>query len=110
MALLQPRFLKITGPKEQLRVDGVSEAQGVVFLCPRCFKINDGPVGTHSVICLFVGRGVPDAQFPRPGRWEVLGTGLADLTLRPSILLQDETPKGRVEHWHGFITAGEVSP
>jgi hypothetical protein len=40
---------------------------------------------------------------PGPGRWTVSGTGLADLTLAPSIHLS-----GPGCGWHGFVTAGEV--
>ncbi len=78
-----------------------SEARGVMFLCPKCFIANRGRVGTHSVIAWFTG--VPADRVPGPGRWEASGTSLADLTLRPSILLTGEGCG-----WHGFITNGEV--
>lgn len=88
-------------------VDALSDAQGVLFLCPKCFVANGGPVGTHSVLCWFLGRGVLDTEEPKPGRWNALGTGLSDLTLQAgssSILLTGEGCK-----WHGFIRGGEVT-
>lgn len=54
-------------------------ADGVLFLCPRCFTLNHGEVGTHSVLCWRPR--VPQDISPKPGRWEFTGTGFADLTL-----------------------------
>lgn len=101
---LEPRFLKITSPTTFQDVDTIAEADGVIFLCPKCSATNGGPVGTHSVICWrpHVGQ----EHDPKPGRWEFQGTGLHDLTLvagSSSILL-----KGGCE-WHGFIRNGEVT-
>jgi Family of unknown function (DUF6527) len=78
-----------------------AQAQGVIFLCPACFAKNNGPVGTESVLCWFRGRGVPDNAEPGPGRWAVTGGGFRDLTLTPSVNVQNG-------HWHGFITNGEM--
>lgn len=80
----------------------LSHAQGVLFLCPKCFKENEGPVGTHSVLVWFSGRGVPEYVEPK-ARWGASGSSLADLTTTPSILIRGGCG------WHGFITAGEVS-
>ena len=60
-------------------VDRIEDADGVEFLCPKCFKINGGRVGTHAVICWRPR--VPADVDPKPGRWEFLGTNLDDLTL-----------------------------
>lgn len=79
----------------------IANVHGVKFLCPTCFKKNNGPIGTESVLCWFAGRGVPDDAFPGPGRWAALGTSFDDLTLSPSVNVDHE-------HWHGFITNGEV--
>lgn len=96
------------GPVEyHARVDAIVEADGVRFLCPQCFAANGGPVGTHSVICWFVGK-VPDDVEPKPGRWTPTGTGLDDLTFVPS--------EGRSHsvlllggcRWHGFVAAGSA--
>lgn len=59
--------------------DSFAEADGVHFLCPKCFEANRGPVGTHSVICWRPR--VPADVSPKPGRWEFHGTSLDDLTL-----------------------------
>lgn len=80
----------------------VAEVQGVSFLCPVCFKKNGGPVGTESILCWFRGRGIPDNADPGPGRWApVSGAGFGDLTLSPSVNVQNG-------HWHGFVTNGEI--
>jgi hypothetical protein len=84
----------------------LKEADGVEFLCPKCFQANSGPVGTHMVICWFVGK-VPDDVNPKPGRWVPEGTGLDDLTLNAlpgkgrSVLLTGEGCG-----WHGYVTDG----
>jgi hypothetical protein len=51
----------------------------VRFLCPKCFATNGGARGTHSVICW--SPGVPQEMRPGPGRWQLQGTSLDDLTL-----------------------------
>lgn len=85
-------------------------AQGVDFLCPKCFAANGGAVGTHRVICWSRSRGVPDDVTPRPGRWLLVGTSIDDLTLNAdppstarSVLLTSGCG------WHGFVTAGNVT-
>ena len=85
-------------------VEKLSEADGVIFLCPRCFETNKGTVGTHSVICWFRDR-VPDHVRPGPGRWEPSGEGLDDLTLSPSVDLS----RGDGCQWHGFVRSGDAS-
>lgn len=79
----------------------VENAQGVMFLCPACFVKNSGPVGTESILCWFQGRGVPADAFPRPGRWTASGTSFDDLSLSPSVNVNNE-------HWHGWVQNGEV--
>ena len=62
-----------------------------MFLCPKCYVANAGAVGTHSVICW--APQVPQTIDPKPGRWELVGTSLDDLTLRAessSVLLTTE--------------------
>jgi hypothetical protein len=86
------------------RVDNVTQAQGVWFLCPKCFAENGGNVGTHSVLIPFENRGVPAEFCPGLPRWTLAsGKGLTDLTVTPSILVG--LPCG----WHGFITNGDVA-
>ena len=84
----------------------LANADGIRFLCPKCFTFNGGPVGTHRVWCWFVGR-VPDDRLPVPGRWIPGGTGIDDLTFRgpgaASVLLTGGCG------WHGFVKSGAVT-
>lgn len=86
-------------------VKTLGEADGVMFLCPKCFNKNQGAIGTHRVICWFVGK-VPDDLRPGPGRWTPVGASLDDLTFVPrgersqSVLLLGGCG------WHGFVTDG----
>ncbi len=96
----------VTGPRDHhVYVDTLAEAQGVTFLCPKCFLANGGPKGTHSIVCW--APVVPQTVDPKPGRWELVGTGFADLTLRAgssSVLLTDAA--GCRAHF--FVTNGEI--
>lgn len=100
---LQARFLKLEDAHSYLMVERLGEADGVIFLCPKCYTANGGSAGTHSVICWFAGR-VPDDLGPKPGRWNPSGTGLDDLTFVPpgavSVLLTSGCG------WHGFVKDG----
>jgi hypothetical protein len=55
------------------------EADGVIFLCPKCLAAQPDGVGVHSCICWRPR--VPPEVDPKPGRWEFQGTGLGDLSL-----------------------------
>lgn len=99
-------------------VPTIAEAQGVEFLCPKCFVTKGGPIGTHAVICWSSSAGVPDDAQPGPGRWKLVGTGFADLTLAEepgksrSVALNCEClePDGsKGPGWHGYITGGEAT-
>lgn len=83
MRELEAHFLKIvaTGEAEMWEnVDSIVEADGVMFLCPKCFEDPPiGPVGTHSVICW--SPKVSQDHAPKPGRWNLVGTGIDDLEL-----------------------------
>jgi hypothetical protein len=86
-----------------VQVDAIAEADGVFFLCPKCFNLNKGPVGTHGVICWRPR--VPLDILPNPGRWELEGTSIDDLSLRASsssVLL-----KGGCDA-HFFVANGEI--
>jgi hypothetical protein len=111
---LQPQFLRYEkdadGKIFYPFVDSIAEAQGIEFLCPKCFVANGGSVGTHGVICWSRSRGVPNDAEPGPGRWKIEGTGYVDLTLNA------DPPSGARSvqlhapcNWHGFITNGEVT-
>jgi hypothetical protein len=84
----------------------MAAADGLIFLCPKCFAEHGGPVGTHVVICWFTGR-VPDDLDPRPGRWNPQGTGLDDLTFvgpgAVSVLLTSGCG------WHGLVQNGAAA-
>ena len=90
-------------------VSRIEEAAGVMFLCPKCFDANGGPVGTESVIC-WSPKVSPESYHPSPGRWVMEGTGYADLTLKeapgksPSVLL---TTEGGCKA-HFFVRGGEI--
>lgn len=88
----------------------LSEAMGIMFLCPICFAANGGPVGTHQVICWSAARGAPEHAQPRPGRWTIDGTGFDDLTLNGEPLGQARSVQvisACQAHFH--ITNGEVT-
>jgi hypothetical protein len=103
---LEPRFIRYEKRPDGeffVDVDSITEATGIIFLCPKCWKSNGDSVGTHSVICWTPA--VPPEVNPKPGRWSFVGTGLHDLTLvagSSSILLTAGCK------WHGWIRSGEI--
>jgi hypothetical protein len=101
---LEPQFVIVLEPGRMCRyVDELALAQGVQFLCPKCFEANGGEVGTHAIRCWFRDRGVLPSELPGPARWSVSGTGYADLTLSPSVFLTSGCA------WHGCVENGAVS-
>jgi hypothetical protein len=95
---------EVEGPCEYLpKVDTLGDAQGVMYLCPKCFAEKGGPVGCHRVLSWFRDRGITDDVSPGPGRWPVSGTCYDDLTLTGSVFLQAGCA------WHGYITNGSVT-
>lgn len=76
---LEAQFLKRDDSRHFRFVATLAEADGVEFLCPKCFQANGGPIGTHAVICW--APSVPQDTSPTPGRWEMRGTCVDDLTL-----------------------------
>lgn len=108
---LEPKFLRHKADVSTW-VDTIAEAQGIFFLCPKCYATNGGKVGTHAVICWSRSAGVPEDARPGPGRWKLIGTGFDDLTL------EGDAPGGGGARsvqltggcsWHGFITNGEAT-
>ena len=119
---LEPQFVRY----ERRYVDGVwgdylphansiSEAQGVLFLCPSCFVRNGGAVGTHLIEVSFAGPGVQDHQGSRnrkgaPSRWDVTGTAY---TVSHSVS-PDQSPdcapaEPACAGWHGYVTNGDAA-
>jgi hypothetical protein len=103
---LEPQFKRIASSGHYENVATPAEAQGIRFLCPKCFVKNGGNVGTHLILIWFRDRSVPADALPGPGRWIATGTGYADLTMSPSINLENPDHVGC--QWHGFVTNGEV--
>lgn len=106
---LDAEFLVITELNTFRRQPERAGAHGVKFLCPKCFAINGGPLGTHSIICWSRSAGAPENMQPGPGRWKMDGTSLADLTLN------GDAKKGGGARsiqliggckWHGFVDDG----
>lgn len=95
-----------------VNVETLAEAQGVMFLCPKCYAANgNSSIGTHSVVCWSRSRGAPELVAPLPGRWAMEGTSLDDLTLNAdppgtqrSVLLTGEGCQ-----WHGFVNNGDAA-
>jgi hypothetical protein len=86
----------------------LAEADGIRFVCPLCFKNLGGRAGAHLVRVGFAGRSYSDqaAVHNKAGqavRWEVSGSGFDDLTITPSIQIDDGCG------WHGHVIDGEVT-
>jgi len=100
---LSPAFIRRGVDGSFHEVELIRNAHGVMFLCPKCFAANAGSVGTHPIICWVPG--VPQTVSPKPGRWNLVGTGLHDLSLvagSSSVRLTDGCK------WHGFVQNGIV--
>lgn len=96
---LEPSFLKFQN-HHLVYINSFEESQGIIFLCPSCFTKNNGSIGTHSIICCFQDKGVPDDVLPGIHRWPATGTNLEDLTLNPSV---------NAGCFHGWIINGNVT-
>ena len=101
---LEPKFLRRETDRSWYEIDDLSKADGVMFLCPKCFRANNGRVGTHVVICW--SPKVPQTTSPGPGRWNLVGTGYVDLSLVAGSSSVQITSGCR---WHGFVRNGEVT-
>jgi hypothetical protein len=103
---LEPQFLKIVDEKNYRHVDLIAEADGVMFLCPKCYMQKGFTrVGVHSILCWRPH--VPQTHRPTPGRWEFTGTGYDDLSLvagSSGVKLPDE---GCAAHFH--VRNGEIT-
>lgn len=78
-------------------VDDMSEAEGVIFDCPKCLA--------HKIMTWFHNAPLVLPGDPSSGkRWAPSGTCLSDLSLSPSILLTSPEGCG----WHGYVRDGEA--
>jgi hypothetical protein len=96
---LEARFLRRF---EQIGDCDPMLADGICFVCPLCYLANDRSViGVHSIICW--SPRVPLDVVPGPGRWELQGTSLDDVSLvAPSSSVKLEGGCA----WHGFVRDG----
>ena len=104
---LEPQFLKAMPDGSSLFVETLVEADGIKFLCPKCFSEAEPKHGFHSVICWFTGK-VPADKTPGPGRWNPSGTGYHDLTFVGPGAVSVHLSGGGCG-WHGFIRNGEAT-
>jgi hypothetical protein len=100
-------FYDWEGPCDHLvDVDAIGQADGIRMLCPKCYDDPPvGPVGTHSLICW--SPKISQDHVPRPGRWNLVGTSIDDLTLvagSSSVLLQGGCDA------HFFVRNGRAVP
>lgn len=113
LSVLYARFLWQVEFSHSWRDDcpSVPQAQGVMFLCPKCYLEKGSAIGVHSVICWFAGR-VSDDVTPGPGRWTPSenSTSIENLTFVPGTPPRSTSVKltGGCG-WHGFIVSGEAS-
>jgi hypothetical protein len=107
---LDARFMKHDDETHSHYVDSRADADGVMFLCPVCFAAkglqfgSTCDIGVHSIICWEPS--VPRDRSPGPGRWNMQGTGIDDLTLvapSSSILLQSGCRA------HFFVRDGKIA-
>lgn len=78
---LQARFVMVGMGNDSRLAVTIEQAQGIWFLCPKCFNEPPrGPIMVHRVICWFRNRKVPTELEPGPGRWNIEGKGIEDLT------------------------------
>lgn len=113
LRVLEARFVRRQGAGYHIEPT-IESADGISFVCPLCWLAfkpeahgKDGPQivrGVHSVLCWRPR--VPAGIDPGPGRWEMQGTGISDVTLvagSSSIHLLAGCG------WHGYVQNGEAT-
>ena len=106
---LEGRLLRFhKGENTFEEVQTVGEADGVSFLCPKCYAANGGAAGTHSVPLWFSSLGeARSRQLQGHPGWNKSGKSLDDLTfVKPgavSVLLKSGCC------WHGFVRDGRAT-
>lgn len=99
-------FYKADNHQYHRYVDTLAEANGIMFLCPKCYTDNGGPVGTHRIICWFANHGIPDDAVPGPGRWNVQCTCIDDLSFVGPGANSVKLTVGCM--WHAYVTNGDA--
>lgn len=103
---LEPQFLKRIDDVTWQHVDTIAEADGVMFVCPKCMHDNGmSRSGVHGVVCW--NPSVPQTTNPVPGRWNLVGTGYDDLSLVAGSSSVFLTGPGCGAHF--FVQNGEIS-
>lgn len=102
---LQARFVRRTDGGYKT-VKNLADADGIMFLCPKCYRANGSSIGTHSILC-WRPRVGPEHR-PGPGRWELTGLTLGDVTLKGAGGAGDSVHLQNHCGWHGFIRDGEA--
>lgn len=96
---LSPKFLKIVEEGKYTTVSDIEAADGIIFLCPKCFKGSG-----HPIIC-WRPRVPQSSRLSGPGRWEFQGTSFDDLTLvagSSSVMLTGGC------NAHFFVKSGDI--
>lgn len=94
------------GTRSIQQVDTLGEANGLIFICPKCLAANNlQRIGVHSVECwnpdVPLGNGLPG-----PGRWSFKGSNYSDLSLEG---VKGNSVKLEGCGAHFFITNGEIT-
>ena len=76
-----PELIKLEPDGHGWRVDATwANCDGMWFLCPKCFIAHGrSAIGTHHFVCWKPH--VAESVSPSPGRWNLVGKGLHDVSL-----------------------------
>lgn len=102
---LQPQFLMLGKDGNNPHADSIN-SDGVRFLCPKCFIENGGAVGTHCIVT-WVPRIPVTPDLIGPGRWEMSGTGVDDVSFSAKPTSSIQLEGGCKAHFS--ITKGEIT-
>lgn len=97
---LHAEFIHYINDQSFDRVDNIGNADGILFLCPKCFAHTGNSYNVHSVICWEPN--VPQTCTPGPGRW----TLEADVTLSGIPLSSVVLTSGCLAHF--FVKNGSI--
>lgn len=114
LTVLDPVLRGVNAAGVVLRVENLWDACGLSFLCPACWRRNEGREGTHRIHVWFEGA-PPDLGGPgNASRWKVTGTSVHDLSLVDSVDVKTPCanagdPSRPHKGWHGHVRAGKVT-